>query len=259
MKTWHWGNVSRPGSILEISWLHLTGTWVSSCGEAATISPYVRHANKTAVMWRRTTQVWICVCCVSEDLGFVETTILCLGSSRASLLASCANSSSCSSRRAECVSGLAGWLAGSAGWLTASCLEFGAVRPEFRKTSRLRPPQAGSQEEAGWEGMAWSVFPIQRTRFCGVWRRSSSARGHRLGSRHYDGRLPLLRGRWFHGAVAVGQKERGNSGFDRFVFQDAIQSEGSHSSGKTGLFFQCVLSHLSTCLVSVLHADSAHV
>lgn len=81
--------------------------------------------------------------------------------------------------------------------------------------------------------MAWSASPFQRTRLCRVWSRSSSAGGQHRGSRRYDVRPPL----WVRRLCCLwsgGQKKRGNSGFDRFVFQDAIQSERSHSSGKAG-------------------------
>lgn len=50
------------------------------------------------------------------------------------------------------------------------CSEGGPAHrcPEFRKNPRFGPPQAGGEAETGREGMAWSVTPIQRTRFCGV-------------------------------------------------------------------------------------------
>lgn len=178
-----------------------------------------------------------------EVFKLVETTNQRKGS-WTSLWASRANSGSSSCRS------VSDWLSG----LTGLCSERGAARrcPEFRKTPRLWPPQAGSQEEAGWEGMAWSVFPFQRTRLCGVWRRSSSAWGHHRGSRHYDGSLPL-RGRRLHGHWSVGQKERGDSRFDRFVFQDAIQSKGSHSSGKIRLCVFQLLHSLSFSIVWLIN------
>lgn len=93
--------------------------------------------------------------------------------------------------------------------------------------------------------MAWSVLPLQRTRLCGIWRRSCEAGGRRRGSRRYDGHL-ALRGRRLYGLRSVGEKERGNMGFDRAVFQDAVQSEGSHSSGKIGCH------HLGALFTTVL-------
>lgn len=101
--------------------------------------------------------------------------------------------------------------------------------------------------------MAWSVLPFQGTRRSGVWGRSSPVRGHHRGTRSYDGRL-LPNGRRLQGLRAVGQKERGNSGFDRFVFQDPVQSKGSNSSGEfDGDTFQCPMEAVCQPLVCVIY------
>lgn len=107
MKTWHWGNVSRPGRILEISWLQLTGVQLGGSESLAVSSPDVTNGIKTVVMWR-TTEVWYCLGWVYGGFKLVETFDLRLRSWTSPLARRANSGSRRSSRR-----GVSGCLCGA--------------------------------------------------------------------------------------------------------------------------------------------------